>query len=461
MQNSPWTPISWKNKKALQLPEYKDLKSFSAVHEKLNKSPPLVFAGEARLLKSMLAQAAEGKAFLLQAGDCAESFADFSPQNIRDSFRVILQMAVILTFGAGIPVIKLGRIAGQFAKPRSEATESKNGVTLPSFRGDIINGLDFSPEAREPDPNRMMEAYHQSAATLNLVRAFAKGGYADLHRVHKWMLSFLNGSPLFERYQHLADQLEQALTFMEAAGITSENSPQVREVEFFTSHEALLLPYEDALTRADSTTGQWYDVSAHLLWVGDRTRQPDGAHVEFLRGIKNPIAIKCGPTLTADELTKLIDILNPENKPGRLTLISRMGHDKVARHLPDLIRRVKREGRIVTWCCDAMHGNTQTSSTGLKTRDFNNIVSEIRAYFDIHLAEKTHPGGVHLELTGNNVTECLGGAHLITDEQLPERYLTQCDPRLNALQSLEIAFMIADILKKDFKPEKKNIFEDI
>lgn len=451
---APWAPDSWRQKPAKQLPVYEDLAALEKVESTLKNYPPLVFAGEARRLKQNLARVAKGEAFLLQGGDCAESFAEFHPWNIRDTFRVILQMAIVMTFAARVPVVKVGRIAGQFAKPRSEAVETRDGVSLPSYKGDIINGSEFTPEARRHDPQRIVQAYNQSAATLNLVRAFAHGGYADLHRVHQWTLDFLKGHPLEDRYQDLADRLDQTLAFMAAAGITVENSPQIREVDFFTSHEALLLPYEQAMTRTDSTTGEWYDVSAHMLWIGDRTRQPDGAHVEFLRGVKNPIAFKCGPSLSTDDLLQLIDILNPENEPGRLTLISRMGHDKVADHLPNLIRTLQKEGRIVTWSCDPMHGNTHTSTTGYKTRAFDNVVKEVEQFFAVHRGEGSHPGGVHFELTGQDVTECTGGAYKITDDHLSERYHTHCDPRLNASQALELAFMIADDLQKHLSPVK-------
>jgi 3-deoxy-7-phosphoheptulonate synthase len=443
----PWTPDSWKGKPAQQMPVYDNPGELQAVEDTLKNYPPLVFAGEARRLKKALAKVGAGEGVLLQGGDCAESFAEFHPRNIRDTFRVILQMAVIMTFAASVPVVKVGRIAGQFAKPRSDPNETRNGITLPSYKGDIINGSEFTPESRRADPKRIVQAYNQSAATLNLVRAFAHGGYADLHRVNKWTLDFVKDHPLSERYQDLADRLDQALSFMAAAGITGENTQQIREVEFYTSHEALLLPYEQALTRVDSTTGDHYDVSAHMLWIGDRTRQPDGAHVEFLRGVKNPIAFKCGPSLPVDDMLRLMDILNPDNEPGRLTLISRMGHEKVEKHLPQLIRAVKKSGRTVTWCCDPMHGNTRVSTSGYKTREFESILSEVRQFFNIHYAEGSYPGGVHFELTGQDVTECVGGAYKITDDKLSERYHTHCDPRLNASQALELAFLIADELR--------------
>jgi 3-deoxy-7-phosphoheptulonate synthase len=442
-----WSPDSWRGLPIRQVPGYSDEAALAQVEEILQRFPPLVFAGEARRLKERLAAVAAGKAFLLQGGDCAESFAEFHPNNIRDMFKALLQMAVVLTYGAGCPVVKLGRLAGQFAKPRSSDTETQNGRTLPSYRGDIINSLEFDDRAREPDPQRMVQAYSQSAATLNLLRAFAQGGYADLHRVHAWNQDFVADSPQGERYRALADRLTETLNFMEACGLTSETTPQIRETEFYTSHEALFLSYEEALTRVDSTTGDWYDCSAHLVWLGDRTRQVDGAHAEFLRGIKNPIGMKCGPTLEPDDLLRLIDRLNPANEPGRLTLITRMGADKVAARLPYLIRAVRREGREVVWCCDPMHGNTITSSNGYKTRVFGRILDEVHSVFAIHDAEGSYAGGLHFELTGQNVTECIGGAQGVSEASLAERYLTHCDPRLNASQALELAFEIAEALK--------------
>ncbi len=444
-----WTPASWRAKPILQQPEWPDQAKLEAVEAKLAKYPPLVFAGEARRLKDHLGRVAAGKAFLLQGGDCAESFAEFHPDNIRDTFRVLLQMAVVLTYGASCPVVKVGRMAGQVAKPRSEASETRDGVTLPSYRGDMINGMDFTLEARTPDPERMVQAYSQSAATLNLLRAFAQGGYADLHRVHRWNLGFVEKSPEGQRYQELADRLADTLGFMEACGLTSETTPQIRETDFFTSHEALLLGYEQALTRIDSLTGEWYDCSAHMLWIGDRTRQSDNAQVEFLRGVKNPVGMKCGPTMKADDLLKVIDLLNPENEPGRLTLIVRMGADAVGSKLPALIRAVQREGRIVVWSCDPMHANTVKSSSGYKTRHVDQVLRELRGFFDVHLAEGTYAGGVHFEMTGQNVTECVGGAQAIAETELGDRYHTHCDPRLNANQALELAFVIADMLKKE------------
>jgi 3-deoxy-7-phosphoheptulonate synthase len=442
-----WTPDSWRGLPIRQVPGYADEAGLTRVEETLRRFPPLVFAGEARRLKERLAAVAAGKAFLLQGGDCAESFAEFHPNNIRDMFKVLLQMAVVLTFGGGVPVVKLGRLAGQFAKPRSSDTETLNGVTLPSYRGDIINGLDFDPAGREPDPQRMVQAYSQSAATLNLLRAFAQGGYADLHRVHAWNQDFVADSPQGERYRELADRLTETLDFMAACGLNSDTTPQIRETEFYTSHEALFLSYEEALTRVDSTTGDWYDCSAHLVWIGDRTRQADGAHVEFMRGLKNPIGMKCGPSLDPDDLLRLIDRLNPDNEPGRMTLITRMGADKVEAKLPCLIRAVQREGRVVVWCIDPMHGNTTTAANGLKTRSFDRILDELHAAFRVHAAEGSHAGGVHFELTGQNVTECTGGAQAISEASLTDNYLTHCDPRLNATQALELAFEIAEALK--------------
>jgi 3-deoxy-7-phosphoheptulonate synthase len=443
-----WSPDSWRGLPIRQVPGYSDETALARVEDTLRRFPPLVFAGEARRLKERLAAVAAGKAFLLQGGDCAESFAEFHPNNIRDMFKVLLQMAVVLTFGAGCPVVKLGRLAGQFAKPRSSDTETQNGRTLPSYRGDIINSLEFDERAREPDPQRMVQAYSQSAATLNLLRAFAQGGYADLHRVHAWNQDFVADSPQGERYRALADRLTETLDFMAACGLNSETTPQIRETEFYTSHEALFLSYEEALTRIDSTTGDWYDCSAHLVWLGDRTRQVDGAHAEFLSGINNPIGMKCGPSLEADDLLRLIDRLNPQNEPGRLTLITRMGSDKVEARLPCLIRTVQREGREVVWCCDPMHGNTVTSSNGYKTRSFDRILDELHNAFAIHAAEGSYAGGVHFELTGQNVTECIGGSQAISEASLADRYLTHCDPRLNATQALELAFEIAEALKR-------------
>ena len=443
----PWTPASWRARPIQQAPAYPDQAGLAEVEGRLAKYPPLVFAGEARRLKAGLALAAEGHAFVLQGGDCAESFGDFTANVIRDTFRVLLQMAVVLTFGASVPVVKIGRMAGQFAKPRSSDEETVGGVTLPSYRGDTINGAEFTESARVPDPRRMETGYFQSAGTLNLLRAFANGGYADLHEVHRWNLGFVARSPLAARYQDLGSRIDETLAFMAACGMTSASSPQIRETEFYTSHEALLLPYEQALTRVDSTSGDWYACSAHFLWVGDRTRQPDGAHVEFLRGVRNPIGIKVGPTTKADDLLRLIEILNPGDEPGRLTLISRMGAANVERTLPSLVRAVQGEGRRVVWLCDPMHGNTVTTSARVKTRSFDAILDEVRHFFDVHVAEGTWAGGVHVEMTGQPVTECIGGAHRLTEADLAERYETFCDPRLNAEQSLELAFLVAEELK--------------
>ena len=392
---------------------------------------------------------ADGRAFLLQGGDCAESFAEFHPDNIRDTFRVLLQMAVALTWAASCPVVKVGRIAGQFAKPRSSDLETIDGVTLESYKGDNINGMDFTPEARRPDPQRLIRAYSQSAATLNLIRAFAQGGYADLHRVHGWMQGFIADSPSGSRYQEMASRISEALSFMEACGVTSETAPVLRGTSFYTSHEALLLGYEQAMTRVDSTTGDWYDTSAHMLWIGERTRQLDHAHVEFMRGIQNPVGVKIGPKTTPDELLTLCDALNPQNEAGRLTLITRMGAERVAEHLPNLIRAVTREGRKVVWTCDPMHANTVKSSTGYKTRQFDRILAEVRSFFAVHRAEGTHPGGVHFEMTGKDVTECVGGTQAVSEASLGDRYHTHCDPRLNAAQALELAFLIAEALKDE------------
>jgi 3-deoxy-7-phosphoheptulonate synthase len=449
MMPGKWTPDSWRGMPIKQAPVYPDDRAVADVEARLKSYPPLVFAGEARKLRDGLARVADGKAFLLQGGDCAESFAEFHPDNIRDTFRVLLQMAVAMTFGASLPVIKVGRMAGQFAKPRSDETETRDGETLPSYRGDIINGIEFNPAARTPDPNRLLQVYSQAAATLNLLRAFAQGGYADLHRVHRWTLGFVAHSPAGERYQELADRIGECLAFMEACGLNSETTPQIRETEFFTCHEGLLLGYEQALTRVDSTTGDWYDCSAHMIWIGDRTRQLEGAHVEFCRGIKNPIGMKCGPSLDPDDLLRLIDRLNPQNEPGRLTLITRMGADKVERHLPLLIRAVVREGRSVVWTSDPMHGNTVKAANGYKTRQFDRILTEVRRVFDVHRAEGSHAGGVHLELTGQDVTECTGGAQAIGEVDLGDRYHTHCDPRLNGAQAIELAFLIAEALKQE------------
>ncbi|NVJ69281.1 MAG: 3-deoxy-7-phosphoheptulonate synthase class II [Alphaproteobacteria bacterium] len=453
---SEWRPDSWRKRPVVQVPDYPDEEVLKRVEEELSSYPPLVFAGEARHLKAQLADVAEGKAFLLQGGDCAESFAEFHPNNIRDTFRVLLQMAVVLTFAASCPVVKVGRLAGQFAKPRSSNTETLDGLELPSYRGDIINGPAFEEEARIPDPNRMLRAYSQAAATLNLLRAFAQGGYANLMSVHRWNLDFVSQSGAGEKYRELADRIGEALNFMEACGINPGDVRQLQGTDFYTSHEALLLGYEQALTRVDSTTGDWYDTSAHMLWVGDRTRQVDGAHLEFLSGISNPIASKVGPTTEVDDLLRLIDKLNPDNEAGRLTLITRFGADKVEEHLPRLLRAVQTEGRKVVWSCDPMHGNTQKATGGLKTRPFDRVLKEVRQVFACHRAEGTYAGGIHLELTGQNVTECIGGAVAITEDSLSSRYHTHCDPRLNASQSIELAFLLAEALKEERDALAKN-----
>ncbi len=454
-ETGKWSRESWRTKPVQQVPVYPDADVLAAVETQLRAYPPLVFAGEARRLKTALGKVADGQAFLLQGGDCAESFAEFHPDNIRDTFRVLLQMAVVLTFGGALPIVKVGRLAGQFAKPRSSPDETIGGVTLPSYRGDNINGMEFTAEARIPDPKRMVQAYNQSAATLNLLRAFAQGGYADLHKVHQWTLGFMTDAATGEKYKRFADRIQETLEFMEACGLTGDTVPQIRETELYTSHEALLLPYEEALCRNDSTTGQWYGCSAHMLWLGERTRQPDHAHVEFMRGIQNPLGVKIGPKTTADELLTLCDALNPLNEAGRLTVITRMGAERLAEHLPSLVRAVAREGRKVVWVCDPMHANTVKSSTGYKTRQFDRILSEVRAFFAVHRAEGTHPGGVHFELTGKDVTECIGGTQAITEASLADRYHTHCDPRLNASQSLELAFLIAEALKDERLQQKK------
>ncbi|MGY0218851.1 class II 3-deoxy-7-phosphoheptulonate synthase [Endozoicomonadaceae bacterium StTr2] len=442
-----WSPESWRSRQAYQMPEYPDQARLQDVEFELAKQPPLVFAGEARQLKSRLASVAAGQGFLLQGGDCAESFSEFSATNIRDMFKVLMQMAVALTFGAGVPVVKVGRMAGQFAKPRSNPLENRDGIELPIYRGDIINATGFTSEERIPDPQRMLKAYHQSSSTLNLLRAFAQGGLASLDQVHAWNLDFVASSPQSERYQQLAERIDEALAFMRACGMTTANTPALAETDFYTSHEALLLPYEQALTRKDSLTGDWYDCSSHMLWIGDRTRQPDAAHVEFLRGVKNPLGLKAGPTLPPEELIRLLDTLNPDNEPGRITVIVRMGAGKVEEGLPPLIREVEKEGRNVVWSCDPMHGNTISTANGYKTREVSSILKEVKHFFEVHQAEGTYAGGVHFEMTGRNVTECIGGAHGLTAESLSSRYHTNCDPRLNADQALELAFLISETLK--------------
>ena len=439
-----WKIDSWRDFPVKQVPAYEDAAALAKVEDRLAGYPPLVFAGEARNLKAQLAEVCEGRAFLLQGGDCAESFAEHHADNIRDTFRVLLQMSVVLTYGAKLPVIKVGRMAGQFAKPRSADTETIDGVELPSYRGDIINGIEFESGARVPDPERQIAAYRQAASTLNLLRAFAKGGYADLAEVHRWNQGFVADSPQGARYEEMAQQIDQAMEFMAACGVTSATTPQMGMVDFYTSHEALLLGYEQALTRLDSTSGDYYDTSAHMLWIGDRTRQTDGAHVEFLSGVKNPIGLKCGPSLEPDELLTLLDKLNPENEAGRITLIARFGHDNVENHLPGLIRKVESEDRKVVWSCDPMHGNTIKASNGYKTRPVDRILTEVQRFMGVHQAEGTHAGGIHFEMTGQNVTECLGGAQAISEEDLSSRYHTHCDPRLNGSQALELAFLIAE-----------------
>ena len=444
-----WNPSSWRSKPVQQVPAFPDAAALSAVEAQLAGFPPLVFAGEARKLKRALGKVANGDAFLLQGGDCAESFAEHSADNIRDFFRLFLQMAVVLTFAGSSPVVKVGRVAGQFAKPRSSPNEKIGDVELPSYRGDVVNGIEFTAEARIPDPERQIMAYRQSAATLNLIRAFANGGYANLENAHRWMLGFVKDSPQSEQYREISDRITEALDFMRAIGLDPESHPEMRTTDFYTSHEALLLGYEQAMTRVDSTTGDWYATSGHMIWIGDRTRQLDHAHVEYFRGIKNPIGLKCGPSLAPDELLKLIDVLNPENEPGRLTLIARFGAEKALEHLPGLVRAVKREGRSVVWSCDPMHGNTVKAASGYKTRPFDLILSEVKTFFGVHQAEGTYAGGIHLEMTGKNVTECTGGARAVLDSELQDRYHTHCDPRLNAEQALEMAFLVAELLKKE------------
>jgi 3-deoxy-7-phosphoheptulonate synthase len=449
---SEWQKSDWRTKPRVQMPDYTDAAELAAVEGQLSKYPPLVFAGEARKLKRALGAASRGEAFLLQGGDCAESFDQFSANAIRDTFKVMLQMAMVLTYGAKVPVVKVGRMAGQFAKPRSAPTEVVNGVELPSYRGDIINELAFTPEARIPDPKKMLQAYTQAAATLNLLRAFSTGGYADVHQVHSWTLGFAEGEKA-ERYRDMANRISDTLDFMTAAGITSDATHALQTVDFYTSHEALLLEYEEALTRLDSTSGKWLAGSGHMVWIGDRTRQPDGAHVEFARGVLNPIGLKCGPSTTAEDLKVLMAKLNPQNEAGRLTLIARFGAGKVGEHLPRLIKAVQEEGANVVWVCDPMHGNTIKSSTGFKTRPFEAVLSEVREFFAVHKGHGTVPGGVHFEMTGADVTECTGGVRAVTDEDLSSRYHTACDPRLNASQALELAFLVAEELS-DLRAER-------
>ena len=443
-----WNRDSWREFNILQQPNYPDLKELKEVEEKLKSLPPLVFAGEARSLKEELAKVCNGEAFLLQGGDCAESFTNFNANNIRDMFKVLLQMAIVLTFAGGYPVVKVGRVAGQFAKPRSSDFEEVNGVKLPSYRGDIINGFEFDEKARVPDPKRMIEAYYQSASTMNLLRAFSRGGLADLHQVHKWNLGFVKKPEIGEKYAKLADELTKTLSFMAACGITSANTPVINQTAVYTSHEALLLPYEEALTRVDSLSGEWYDCSAHMLWIGERTRGINDAHVHFLSGVKNPIGVKIGPSAKAEDVVALANKLNPENEAGRLNVIIRMGADKIGENLPKILRELKREGLNIVYSIDPMHGNTVKTSNNYKTREFDKVISEVRSFFEIHKAEGTRAGGVHLEMTGQDVTECMGGALNITESSLEQRYETQCDPRLNADQALELAFLMADLVKK-------------
>ena len=444
-----WQLDSWKKYKAKHIPDYKDPEHLNRVLETLKGFPPLVFAGEVRSLSNSLAEVAEGNGFLLQGGDCAESFSEFHADNIRDTFRVILQMAIILTSGTNLPIVKVGRMAGQFAKPRSSPTEQKNGQELESYKGDIINGIEFDETVRKPDPDRMLKAYSQAASTLNLLRAFADGGYADLRFVNSWNMGFLKSGSEYERYRKLANKIQESLNFMDALGVTTDNTPQLRKTDYYTCHEALLIPYEEALTRIDSTSGDIYDTSAHFVWIGDRTRFENSAHVEFCKGIKNPIGIKCGPSTDHDDLIKIIDKINPDNTAGRITLIARYGNDKVDNLLPKLIKRITDEGRIVVWSCDPMHGNTIKSSNGTKTRPFDKILSEVKKNIQLHNSLGSWFGGIHLEMTGQNVTECTGGIEEISESDLKDRYHTHCDPRLNANQAIELAFLIADELKNN------------
>ncbi|EFI2121070.1 3-deoxy-7-phosphoheptulonate synthase class II [Campylobacter jejuni] len=445
-----WAKNSWKNYPIKQQPIYPDQEEMNRVLARLEKLPPLVFAGEVRNLQKSLARVCKKEAFLLQGGDCAESFENFGAVNIRDMFKILLQMAIVLTFAGGCPVIKIGRIAGQFAKPRSSDFEELDGISLPSYRGDIINGFEFSEQARIPDPHRMLEAYYQSAITLNLLRGFAKGGLADLHEVHRWNLGFLKKSELHKQYTDISEKISQALAFMEACGINTSNTPSLREVSVYTSHEALLLPYEEALTRVDSLSGEIYDCSAHMLWIGERTRALDEAHVHFLSGVKNPLGVKIGPSASADDIIALANVLNPNNEEGRLNIIIRMGADKIINNLPKIFSKLKSEGLNLVYSIDPMHGNT-VKAGNFKTREFDKIMQEVRSFFDIAISEGVYPGGVHLEMTGKDVTECTGGASNVTAQSLEDRYETQCDPRLNADQALELAFLIADLVKKTRK----------
>ena len=444
-----WKKNSWKKYPVKHIPEYPNKKELDLVLDKMSTFPPLVFAGETRHLKNQLADVVDGKAFLLQGGDCAESFAEFNPDNIRDTFKLMLQMSLVLTYSASLPVVKVGRIAGQFSKPRSSPVEIKDGVELPSYLGDNINGMEFTEKARVPDPKRLFKAYSQSAATLNLIRAFCHGGFADLQNVHTWNLGFIKNSPELKRFKELEDKIADALAFMEACGINSDFNRRLKTVNFWTSHEALLLPFEETMTRTDSTTGENHDTSAHFVWIGDRTRQLDGGHVEFCRGIENPIGIKCGPTLKAEDLINLCNKINPSNEKGKITLISRFGADNVTKHLPKLIRAIKKEGLNVIWSCDPCHGNTIKATTGFKTRPFNSVLKEVKNVFACHQSEGSYAGGLHIEMTGQNVTECIGGAQKISEKDLSSRYHTHCDPRLNANQALELAFLISDEIKKN------------
>lgn len=457
MPATPWAPDSWRDKPARQMPTYPDVTELDEVEQVLGNYPPLVFAGEARNLQEQLGEVAAGRGFLLQGGDCAESFAEFHPDKIRDTFRVMLQMAVVLTWGAKLPVVKVGRMAGQFAKPRSSDVETQDGVSLPSYRGDIVNDSSFDDAARVPDPQRLLRAYSQAASTLNLLRAFAHGGYADLEKVHKWNLGFVDRGDGRERYAMIADQIAEALEFMRACGITSEGNRHLSTTQFYTSHESLLLGYEQAMTRVDSLTGDHYDTSAHMLWIGDRTRQLDHAHVEFLRGVGNPLGLKCGPTLAPDELVELTERLNPDNTPGRITLITRFGAEKVADHLPGLVRAIEAADRSVVWSCDPMHGNTIKSNNGYKTREFDDVLAEVEQFFAVHRAAGTHAGGIHVEMTGQDVTECTGGADRLSEEDLSARYHTYCDPRLNASQALELAFLVAQGLRDEQRRESVTV----
>ena len=451
-----WNKSGWRSKPRIQMPDYTDLNAVNSVETELTKLPPLVFAGEVRQLQRELAKVSKGEAFLLQGGDCAESFKEFSADNIRDTFRVLLQMAIVLTFSAKRPIVKIGRIAGQFAKPRSAATETLDGVEIPSYRGDIINGAEFDVTARIPDPQRMLKAYTQSASTLNLLRAFSKGGYADIHRVHTWTFGFTEAYEA-KKYRDLAQRITDALDFMDAAGMNADNNSELRTVEFYTSHEALLLEYEESLCRIDSTSGRPVAGSGHMIWIGDRTRDPDGAHVDFCCGVQNPIGVKCGPSISTDELCTLLDKLNPANEAGKIVLISRFGAGKVEKYLPDLIKAVQRHGSNVVWCCDPMHGNTVKSANGYKTRRFDSVLAEVKEYFIAHEAEGSYPGGVHFEMTGQDVTECTGGVSAVSDQDLQDRYHTFCDPRLNSSQALELAFLVSEEISQLHKPSANQV----